>query len=109
MILDFFITWLFKEKLIWNKYFANGLGFISAASSNFMLNRFWTFHSNAPNIGFQYGGFLLAGVTGLGISTAAIFYLTQKHGLNFYFSKLLSIGIVVIWNFSISYFFLFKN
>ena len=44
MAVDFGITFLGKEKLRLNKYVANSLGFISAASTNYVLNRLWTFH-----------------------------------------------------------------
>ena len=39
MAVDFGITFLGKEKLRLNKYVANSLGFISAASTNYVLNR----------------------------------------------------------------------
>lgn len=50
MAVDFGITFLGKEKLRLNKYVANSLGFISAASTNYVLNRLWTFHSRDPQV-----------------------------------------------------------
>lgn len=46
-------TFLGKEKLRLNKYVANSLGFISAASTNYVLNRLWTFHSRDPQVAQQ--------------------------------------------------------
>ena len=43
VVVDFGITFLFKEKLKLNKYIANSLGFMAAASTNYLLNRWWTF------------------------------------------------------------------
>ena len=58
MVVDFGITFLFKEKFNFNKYFSNSCGFFAAASSNFILNRFWTFQSADPAVAFQYVKFL---------------------------------------------------
>jgi putative flippase GtrA len=46
VFVDFGITWLAKERLRANKYLANSIGFICAASSNYLLNRNWTFKSH---------------------------------------------------------------
>ena len=46
VVVDFGITFLFKEKLKLNKYIANSLGFMAAASTNYLLNRWWTFRSH---------------------------------------------------------------
>ena len=49
MALDFSVTWICKEKLLLNKYFANSLGFCMAVINNFLLNRYWTFeNTNHP-------------------------------------------------------------
>ena len=50
MAIDFFITWLCKEKLSLNKYIANSLGFSVAVVNNFFLNYYWTFQKNNSNI-----------------------------------------------------------
>ncbi len=108
MAVDFGFTWLLKEKLNSNKYFANSTGFILAASSNYILNRIWTFESHNPEIATEYVSFLIISVIGLGINNLFLFLLHEKLHLNFYLSKLFSIGIVTIWNFGMNYFFTFK-
>ena len=57
MLIDFGITWLLKERIKVNKYVANSTGFILAATSNYILNRIWTFQSNDPQIASQYISF----------------------------------------------------
>jgi len=107
MVVDFGITFLFKEKVKANKYLANTLGFFSAASSNFILNRLWTFQSDDPAVAFQYLKFLLISTVGVLLSNAIIYLLHGRFKWNFYFAKLISIGIVLFWNFFASYFFTF--
>jgi putative flippase GtrA len=43
MVVDFGLTWLCKEKLKWNRYLANSIGFSTAVINNFLINRYWTF------------------------------------------------------------------
>ena len=62
VFVDFGITWLCKELLHLNKYVANAMGFLCAATSNFFLNRMWTFEGTAGDTGTQYMRFLLISV-----------------------------------------------
>lgn len=73
MAVDFGITFLGKEKLRLNKYVANSLGFISAASTNYVLNRLWTFHSRDPQVAQQYMQFIGISAIGLLINNLIIY------------------------------------
>jgi putative flippase GtrA len=108
MAVDFGITYLFKEKVKVNKYIANTLGFFSAASSNFILNRIWTFQSGDPAVTSQYFRFLVIAIVGVLFSNAIIYLLHERFKWNFYLAKLISIGVVLFWNFFANYFFTFK-
>lgn len=107
MIVDFGITFLCKEKLRLNKYIANSLGFITAASSNYLLNRVWTFRSHDPEVAQQYMQFIGIAAIGLLLNNVIIYLLNDKARLGFYWSKLLAIGCVTLWNFFMNYFFTF--
>lgn len=108
MVIDFAVTWLLKEKARFNKYIANSTGFILAATSNYLLNRFWTFHSMDPKVVTEYLTFILISVIGLGINNFVIYQLNDKRKVNFYLSKLFAIGIVTLWNFLMNYFITFS-
>ena len=108
MIVDFGVTWLCKEKLRWNKYLSNSLGFILAASNNYLWNRLWTFSSVDSNITRQWSSFLLISTIGLGLNNLIIFLLHGKLHLNFYLSKIIAIVCVTLWNFSMNYLFTFS-
>lgn len=102
VIVDFGFTYLFKEKFKVQKYIANAIGFTIAASSNYYLNRIWTFRSNNPEIALEYGRFLGIALIGLLINTLVIYLLVSKTRTNFYLAKLVAICIVTIWNFLIN-------
>lgn len=109
LVLDFGTTYLTKEKLRWNKYLANSLGFAVACSSNYTLNRTWTFHSADPGIGWQFSRFLLVSLVGLLLNNLILYFLTDRAKFNFYFSKFLAIVLVFVWNFSINYLYTFSS
>lgn len=97
MIIDFSITWLLKEKIKINRYLASSTGFIIAATSNYYLNRIWTFESSDPRIFMEYGSFVIISVIGLGINNLFLYLFEKK--LPFYWAKLFAIGVTMIWNF----------
>ena len=107
MLIDFSITWLCKEKLRWNKYLSNSIGFSLAVVNNYILNRIWTFesdHAAAP----QFARFLLVSLTGLLINNLLLHFFIKRTNRNFYLLKLLVIGIVFLWNYFINLFFTFN-
>ena len=109
MAVDFFITLLCKEKLQFNKYISNSIGFIIAASSNYFFNRVWTFQSTNNQIVKEYSSFLLISIFGLGLNNLIIYVVHEKMKFNFYLAKVIATGIVVLWNFFANYFFTFNK
>ena len=107
VVVDFGTTWLCKEVFKLQKYVANCIGFTLAASSNYFLNRWWTFHSNNPELAIEYSRFLFFSIIGLAMNTFIIWRLVTKRNYNFYLSKLFAIGVVTIWNFFINLMFTF--
>ncbi|WP_211093231.1 GtrA family protein [Flammeovirga agarivorans] len=109
LFVDFGITYLVKDILKGHKYLANSLGFIFAATSNYILNRIWTFESNATDVGVQYIKFFSVSLVGLLFSNAIIWILHEKVKMNFYLAKVVAIGVVVIWNFFANLLFTFTE
>ncbi len=107
IVVDFFITWLFKEKLKVNKYIANGAGFSFAVINNFLWNRYWTFGNNIQPFAEQFLKFAGVSIVGLIINTLLLMLFVKYVKINFYIIKLIVIGLVFLWNFSINYLFTF--
>lgn len=108
MVIDFGITWLLKEKIRINKYIANSTGFILAATSNYIWNRFWTFQSENDHIASEYFSFVMISMVGLAINNLLIYFFTDKVKLNFYLSKLIAIIVVTLWNFILNFLITFR-
>lgn len=107
LFVDFGFTYLFKEKARLQKYLANALGFMLAASTNYFLNRIWTFQSENPQILVEYSEFILISFIGLGLNTLILWLIISRLKWNFYLSKLFAIGFVTLWNFFANAFFTF--
>ncbi len=108
MLLDFGLTLLFKEVFKVKKYISNSIGFTAAATSNFILNRVWTFSSSNPDIMFQFLKFFMISLLGLLLNNLTIYLFTDyKFKINFYISKGIATFLVFFWNFFMNYFFTF--
>lgn len=99
VFVDFSITYLAKEKLHIQKYIANAIGFCSAATTNYFLNRVWTFESTNPEVMVEYTEFFMISLIGLGINTLVLWLLVSRLKMNFYVAKIFAIGFVTVWNF----------
>jgi putative flippase GtrA len=107
MILDFGLTFLLKEKAKVNRYISNSIGFLSAATLNYTLNRYWTFESQNAAISREFLLFMLFASIGLVINTIFLYLFERKLGYHFYVSKFLAILVTTTWNFTTNYFFNF--
>lgn len=99
LFVDFGLTWLSKEKLGIQKYISNAIGFSFAATSNYYLNRIWTFNSANPEIALEYSQFFFISLIGLAINTLILWLIVTRLKFNFYLSKVFAIIVVMLWNF----------
>ncbi|PYF69996.1 GtrA family protein [Pedobacter nutrimenti] len=108
LVIDFSLTWFFKDVLHFNKFLANGIGFTAAVISNYFINKLWTF-KNKDKIGKQLAAFILVSLIGLMLNSFFIYLFNSQLLLNFYLSKAIAVVLVFFWNFSANYFFVFKT
>jgi putative flippase GtrA len=109
LFVDFGTTYICKEWLKIQKYIANSIGFTVAASSNYILNRVWTFKSHDPNIAVEYTEFFIISLIGLAINNFVLWLILTKFKINFYLAKLFAIAVVTVWNFLANYFITFAT
>lgn len=102
-IIDFGITFFLKEKVKINKYYANSIGYMFAATSNYIFTRIWAFDNTNPDILKQYFIFVTISLIGLGLMNLFIWVFHEKFKMNFYVAKVLALLIVLVWTFSAHY------
>ena len=109
LLVDYAFTYLFKEIFKIQKYVANSIGFTIAASTNYILNRMWTFESDNPDIALEYTEFLAISIVGLGINNLILWLIVSKFKINFYVAKFFAICVVTLWNFLANFFITFNQ
>jgi putative flippase GtrA len=108
MIIDFSLTWFFKESLHVNQYPANSIGFTAAVCFNFFANKYWTF--NCKEIWLpQFIRYILIAAVGLVLNNLIVLLSFESAGLNFYIAKSIAVVIVFFWNYSANMLFNFKQ
>lgn len=113
-LIDFSLTWFFRDIVGIYELVANGIGFCFGASSNYILNRRWTWRSQNPNIRGEFIRFFAVSVAGLGINSMVIWFCLEIGNLDlfglpdFWISKLIATGVVMMWNFIVNNFFTFR-
>jgi len=109
MVIDFFLTWVFKDVIHLNQFLANAIGFSAAVTSNYIINRQWTFRDKQTKAVPQFAAFLAVSLIGLLLNSSVIFLFNTLLNVNFYISKVLAVFIVFFWNFSLNYFLVFRS
>jgi putative flippase GtrA len=108
ILVDFGVTYLLKEKIRIHRYFANSLGFATAATTNYLLNRVWTFSSTNPDVLAEYAQFFAIALIGLLLNNLIVYLLSDlKFKINFYIAKGIATIVVFLWNFTMNYLFTF--
>jgi len=93
----------------WQVIIANTIAFLIAAINSFVWNKFWTFGDKEGDWKTQLPFYLIIVTVGVGISDAFIYLLSVMFGWNVNVVKILSIGVVVLWNFLAPKFLIFKK
>jgi dolichol-phosphate mannosyltransferase len=94
------ILYLLTEKIGVYYLISAIFSFIIAMSSNFILNKVWTFKENIKlGIGKKYLQFGLVSISALLINLFFLYIFTEIFGIYYIISQILAIGIALIINF----------
>jgi len=99
-IITVLILYLLTEKVGIYYIFSAIISFIVAMTSNFFLNKVWTFKENIKlNVGKKYLQFSLISVSALLVNLFFLYFFTEVFGIYYLISQILAIGIAFIINF----------
>ena len=95
---------------LWSK----AIGFACAATSNYFLNRVWTFRSQEKQVGKEYMKFFGVSLIGLAINLLTLHILTSlipawDSGLRLLVLNLGAIAMGTLWNFFGNLLFTFRS
>ncbi len=118
-VIDFGLTALCKGILGIPELLANAIGFTVAATSNYFLNRVWTWKSTSKDVGVEYAKFFFVSLIGLGINSLIVLLLKDislvPHFVDttldwdFWVAKVIATAIVTLWNFVANNSFTFRK
>lgn len=96
-----------------NPYIASSISYTLAMTNSFVFNRLWTFKDGQRNVWVQYFQFMLANAIGYLFNIGFIYAFDRyidlgSDWLGTNAAKLFAIGLIVIWNYGISRFVIFK-
>ena len=99
-IINISILYLLTEKVGIYYMFSAIISFIIAMTSNFILNKVWTFKENIKlKAGKKYLQFGLVSIIALFVNLIFLYLFTEILGIYYIFSQILAIGIALIINF----------
>lgn len=118
-VIDFGLTALCKGILGIPELLANAIGFTLAATSNYYLNRVWTWKSTSKQVGIEYAKFFFVSLIGLGLNSLIVFplkdisivprFFDTRLDWDFWIAKIIATAIVMVWNFLANNFFTFRR
>ena len=118
-VIDFGLTAFCKGILGIPELLANAIGFTVAATSNYFLNRVWTWRSTSKEVGVEYAKFFFVSLIGLGLNSLFVFLLKDISLVprfvdttldwDFWVAKIIATAIVMVWNFLANNFFTFRK
>lgn len=108
------ILYLLKDIIGWNVFLSNTLGFILAASWNYLFNRIWTFRSKEKQVGVEYIKFIVVSLVGLGINNGTLWAMSRllpdwNTDWRFYLLWVVAVGVTTLWNFFGNLLFTFRK
>ena len=119
MVVDFGVLYLMRNVLGLPDLWANTISFTAAATSNYFLNRVWTWRSTSRNVGVEYAKFFFVSLIGLGLNSLIVFLLKDTSIVprfvdttldwDFWVAKIIATAIVMVWNFLANNFFTFRK
>ncbi|MGO9378765.1 MAG: glycosyltransferase [Dissulfurispiraceae bacterium] len=101
--------YLFVEFLHIHLLLATAMSFTLAVINNFALNKYWTFQYRSGNIRKQLIKFLIVSITGLVLTELSMALLVYNLKIWYMASKLITSGLVLMWNFLANKYWTFKD
>ncbi len=110
LAVDFSIYVALTEFARWHYLLSGGVAFCAGLGTVYFFSISWVFRSRRIRRRAQeFGIFVAIGIVGLALTTAILYALTDLVGLDYRLSKIVSAGLVFLFNFGSRKVFLFRE
>jgi putative flippase GtrA len=75
------------------------ISYLCGMITNYSLNKNITFKNTSKRIAPQFGVFSIVALIGLGLNELILWFFTEFTFLTYLYSKVLSVGLVMIWSY----------
>lgn len=106
---DLFIATQLIKRTSLKLLYANSIGFLIGICIKFYLVKNFAFNDSDPQVWVQFLEFIIIGLIGLVMVNYIVFFLHVKKSKEFFISKVLSMSVFMVWNFTANYFITFAN
>ena len=98
-VIDFGLLYVFTSRLGVNYLISAAIGFIAGLIVNYIISKAWVFSQSKYSDTKAFLLFSLIGLIGLGLNEVIMFVCTGLIGFWYILSKVISTGIVFVFNF----------
>ena len=106
--INFLITFILKDKLNLNKYVSNITGLSIALFVNFLCNKYWTYGNYNTTISNEIIKFIIVILISAILNHFVVYYFNSVKNIRFYYSKIIAVIVLFIWNFIMHTYFTFN-
>ena len=108
-VVDFGSLYLLTEFAGLHYLISAAVAFLFGLVTNYCLSRLWVFDRRTmENVAVEFVIFAVIGIVGLGLNEVIIWFVREKIHFHYMIGKMISAGIVLIWNFGARKFVLFR-
>ena len=109
-MIDFSVYYFFTRYAGFHFLAANFCSWVTAVMVSFLANKFWTFRSyDTAVLARQSARFIIVAIISLVVSQSLLYTFVRIVGIRDLIAKVLTIGIVVFWNFFMNKFWTFRQ
>ncbi len=102
-ILDFIFLYIFKEFIRFSYLISASLSFLIGLIVNYVMSISWIFNKEKFTwdslIKHDFIVFIITGLLGMGLNDILMYTLTDIAMINYLFSKIIAVPVVLLWNF----------
>lgn len=109
LVIDAGLLYALTEQVHLNYLLSAAASFWMALVYNFLLNKFWSFGNKERDYAGQFAKYMLLIGFNFIFTLTFIFLLVEAFSVNYIISKVVSVGIITIWNFIIYKKIIFKE
>lgn len=107
---DFVLLWLLTEHIGVHYLLSTVIAYSVGLGITYLLSVYWIFNERSTrNWVVELTIFALIGIIGLGLTSLSMWFLTDRLQIHYLLSKIVTTGVVFIWNFIAKKFILFKK